>query len=206
MDLVIAALIVLASGGLTYALYRSMRGPSVRRAFARTPLTATAGITTPGRYRLAGRVVPIGEVPTSETSGRRYVARELRIVASAGDAGSTRPAQQAVDFLLDDGGARTLVRVDGARVALDRDYAAPKTTLDQVPWVDQLLRAGGYHNGSPTTCTIRLYEGVLAPGDRAGVLGYLEPADGHAAGLGATHVVRAGSDGPLLIRAEPAAG
>lgn len=206
MDLVVAALVVLIGGGITYALYRSMRGPSVRRAFVRVPVTTAAGITTPGRYRLTGQVVPIGEVPASEASGRPYVARDLRIVVSAGDSGSTRPAHQAVDFLLDDDGTRTLVRVDGARVAIDRDFAAPKTTLDQVPWADALLRAGGYHNGSPATCTVRLYEGVLAPGEQAGVLGHTEPADGHAAALGATHVMRALPDVPLLIRAEPAAG
>lgn len=204
MELLIAVVVALATIVLTYVVYRSMSGPSVRRAFAEVPVTTVAGLAAPGRYRFSGTVVAIGEPPTSEASGRRYVARDLRIVASAGDSGSTRPARQAVDFLLDDGSGRVLVRGRDAVVAIDRDFTAPRTTLDQVPWVDRLLRAGGYHNGSPATCTIRLYEGVLAPGARAGVLGHAEPAaDAYAAGLGATHVVRAQADVPLMIRAEP---
>ncbi|HEX5596866.1 MAG TPA: hypothetical protein VFX61_12755 [Micromonosporaceae bacterium] len=202
MEAVSVGVVILAAIGLAYAVYRVMTGPSVRSAFARAPVTAAADITTPGRYRLTGRVVPVGEPPTSEASGRAYVARDLRIAVSAGDSGSTRGAQEVVDFLLDDGTTRTLVRAESAVVAIDRDFAAPKTTLDQVPWVDALLRAGGYHNGSPSTCTVRLYEGILAPGTHAGVLGHAGPADERASALGATHVVRSQPGAPVMIRAE----
>lgn len=204
MDVLIAILLGLGSVGVVYAVYRSMSTASGRRAFARLPVTAAADITGPGPYRLTGQVIPIGQPPRSQASDRPYVARDLRIVESAGDSGSTRPARQIVDFLLDDGTGRVLVRADHASFTLARDFAAPRTTLDQVPWVDELLRAGGYHNGSPATCKIRIYEGVLAPGDRAGVIGHAAPADDHAASLGASHTISAESGSHLFIRAEGA--
>jgi len=202
VDVAITALVILATAGLAYAINRAIAGPAVHRAFAHLPLTAAADITEPGRYRLTGRVVPIGEPPTSEASSRQYVARDLRIVESAGDSGSTRPSQQVVDFLLDDGTTRVLVRAEHAVFTIDRDFEAPTTTLDQVPWVETLLRAGGYRNGSPATCKIRVYEGVLAPGAHAGVAGYAEPADEYASSLGAASVIRSQPGTPVMIRAE----
>lgn len=207
-ELLLVAFVVVAGIGAVYLVYRALLGGSVRGAFKGLSVTQVADIPGPGRFRLAGRVVTIGEPPVSETSGRAYVARDLRIVeGGTGDSASTRPAKQVCDFLLDDGTGRALVRGGGgggedAIVAISRDFEAPKTTLDQLPWVDELLRAGGYHNGSPSTCTIRLYEGVLAPGAFAGVVGWIEPADDEAGRLGATHVVRAEAGKPVAIRPE----
>lgn len=199
-----AVVFVLLAVGLAFVMYRAVAAPSVRRAFHRLPVTAAVDIAGPGVYRLSGTVRPIGQAPVSQASGRPYVARDMRIVPSDGDSGSERAAQQAVDFLLDDGTAVTLVRTRDAVLAIDRDYEAQRTTLDQVPWVDALLRAGGYHNGSPATCKIRLWEGVLAPGDHAGVVGHVEPADDDAVSRGATLVLRPGAGTPVAIRAEPA--
>lgn len=197
---IIVVVVILVAAGLTYLTYRSMSGPSARRAFARMPVTAAADVATPGAFRLTGLVVAVGEPPVSEASGRPYVARDMRIVPSAGDSGSARPAQQAVDFLLDDGTAITLVRARDAVVSIERDFTAPRTTLDKVPWVDSLLRAGGYSNGSPTTCNIRFYEGVLAPGAHADVLGFAEEADAQAAALGATRVLSTKGGTQVMIR------
>jgi hypothetical protein len=198
-----AVVIVLVSVGLAFVMYRAVAAPSVRRAFARLPVTAAVDVARPGVYRLSGTVKPIGQAPVSQASGRPYVARDMRIVPTDGDSGSERAAQQAVDFLLDDGTAVTLIRAQDAVLAIDRDFEAERTTLDQVPWIDALLRAGGYRNGSPTTCDIRFWEGVLAPGDHAGVVGHVEPADDDAAALGATLVLRPEAGAPVTIRAEP---
>lgn len=198
-----AVVIVLVSVGLAFVMYRAVANPSARRAFTRLPVTAAADVAGPGVHRLSGTVKPIGKAPVSEASGRSYVARDMRIVPSAGDSGGTRAAQQAVDFLLEDGTAVALIRAGDAVLAIDRDFEAERTTLDQVPWIDALLRADGYHNGSPATCNIRFWEGVIAPGDRAGVVGYAEPADANAASLGASLVLRPEAGRPVMIRPEP---
>jgi hypothetical protein len=203
MDASIAALLVLVAGALLVVTYRAVGG-GARRAFA-TPLATIGEATAPGIARFAGTAVALGQAPVSEASGRPYVARDLRIVpGGGGDSASTRPAQQAVDFLLDDGTGVALVRAAEAGVTVDRDHEMPATTLDQVPWVDAILRSGGYRNGSPATCTIRLYEGVLGPGDRAGVVGHVEPADAEARAAGASVVVRPEGTTRVAIRKEPA--
>jgi hypothetical protein len=203
VDAPIAALLVLVAGALLVVTYRAVGG-GARRAFS-APLATIGDTTTPGVARFAGTALALGQAPVSEASGRPYVARDLRIVpGGGGDSGSTRPAQQAVDFLLDDGTGVALVRAGQAGVSLDRDHEMPGTTLDQVPWVDAILRSGGYRNGSPSTCTIRLYEGVLGPGDRAGVVGHVEPADAEARAAGASVVVRPEGGTRVAIRKEPA--
>lgn len=184
---------------------RSLSGGSAKRLFGSTPLETVDRATAGGVHRLAGVARPIGEPPVSEASGRPYVARDLRLRPHDGSGSSTmRAASQAVEFLLDDGTGRALVRATGAAVMLDRDHEAPRTTLDRVPWADALLRAAGYHNGSPSTCTVRIYEGVLQPGERAGVVGYVEAADDEARALGAAIVVRRAEGTPLAVRREPA--
>jgi hypothetical protein len=207
VDLILVALLVLAAAAAAYLVYSRSAGGSARRAFT-APLATVAETTAPAVARLSGTVVAIGDAPVSEASGRSYVVRDLRIVeGGGGDSSSTRPAQQAVDFLLDDGTGIALVRSADAAVSIERDHELPRTTLDQLPWVDAILRAGGYRNGSPETCTIRLYEGVLAPGDRAGVAVHVEPADDAARAVGAAVVVRAAGPARVAIRreAEPTA-
>lgn len=199
MEAVLVGAIVLASLLLAYLAYQALMGSprGVRRRFAKLPVTHVADAVSPGVYRFEGRVRAIGEVPVSQASGRAYVARDLRIVPfDGGDSAGTRSAQQAVDFLVDDGTGVALVRAGRAAVAIDRDFEAPRSTLDRLPWVDELLREGGYVNGSPETCRIRLYEGVLSPGDPVGVIGQVEPADREARALGAAVVVSARAVAP----------
>src|SRR5690606_14200634 len=159
MDVLLVTALVVAALALLAVVHHSTAGG--RRAFA-GPLVTIAGASAPGVARLAGSIRPIGEPPVSEASGRPWGARDLRITPGGdGDSASTRPSQQAVEFLLDDGTGVALVRARDAAVRIERDHEMPRTTLDQVPWVDAILRAGGYRNGSPSTCTIRLHEGVL---------------------------------------------
>ena len=200
-EILVIALLVAASVVALYLAHRASGARSARGAFARVPLTTVEGAEPPAVRRLSGTARPIGEVPVSEASGRPYLAQDLRIVAHDGGGGSAsrRGASRSVDFLLEDATGTALVRAEDALVALDRDFEAPRTTLDKVPWVDALLRAGGYRNGSPATCRIRLYEGVLAPGGRVGAVGEVERADAAARAAGAVVVVRA-----RAVRAEPA--
>lgn len=205
MDLIIIALLVVAILAGHYMVRRQLYGPSVGRAFAKHSVTSIGDITLPGRYRLAGKAIAIGDAPVSEASGRPWLARDMRIdESSSGDSGTIRPARQAVDFLLDDGTGTVLVRGDGATVAIDRNFEMPQTTLDQVPWVDELLRAGGYFNESPKYCKIKLREGVLQEGTLTGVVGHLEIADAEARRLGAKWVVQAEGGTPVAIRPEVA--
>ncbi|MFG2088665.1 hypothetical protein [Spirillospora sp. NPDC048824] len=200
MDLVLVLLVVAGSvGGLVLLYLRA--GGSVKRAFAKAPASTVAAAS--GVCRLSGRARAVGAVPASEASGRSYLARELAIVPSSGDSDGTHRFGQAVDFLLDDGSGVALVRAAGGRVAVARDFEAPVTTLDKVPWVDDLLRSGGYRNGSPATCRIRLYEGVIDQGAQVGVLGQAEPPDDAARALGAVVVIRGTASEPVMIRPEP---
>jgi len=191
MAIVLVAAAVLLGVAATVLLLRRVTGAGGGLGPRRVPLTTLDAAGPPGVRRVAGTVRALDAPPVSEASGRPYVARDLRIAAHDGSGPvSYRGAQSACDFLLDDGTATALVRAEaGGRVALPRDFEAPRTTLDQVPWVDALLRAGGYRNGSPATCRIRVYEGVLSPGDRAEVVGHVEPADAQARALGAAFVV-----------------
>lgn len=207
MEIILVAVIVLVSLVAVFFMYQMSGGGRffIKRAFGKTPLSTVEAVRTPGRYRLAGVARPAdAEPPVSQASGRSYLARDLRIIPKDGsETGSGRSAVESFDFLLDDGTGVALVRAENGAVALDRDFEAPQTTLDKVPWVDRLLREGGYHNGSPETCKILIYEGVLQPGDRAGVIGHAEPADARAQALGASIVVRVEGPTKLLIRAEP---
>jgi hypothetical protein len=201
MDVFLVLLLVAVSlGGIVLAHRRA--GGSVKRAFARTPPSTVADAGPSAMCRLSGRAVAVGAVPVSEASGRSHVARELAITPSSDGSDGTHRFEQAADFLVDDGTGVALVRGAGARVAAESDFKAPVTTLDKVPWVDELLRAGGYHNGSPSTCRIRLYEGVIEVGAQVGVLGWAEPPDAEARELGATLVIRGTASDPLMIRAE----
>ncbi|XRQ07142.1 hypothetical protein ACN3XK_63250 [Actinomadura welshii] len=198
MDVFLVLLVVVGSVGGLVLLYRR-GGGSVNRAFAKAPASTVAAAS--GVCRVAGRVGAVGAVLVSEASGRSYVARELAIVPSSDGSDGTHRFGQAVDFLLDDGSGVALVR-GGGRVAVARDFEAPVTTLDKVPWVDDLLRSGGYHNGSPATCRIRLYEGVIAPGAHVGVVGSAGPPDESARALGAVVVI----SGAVMIRPERVSG
>lgn len=209
MEALLAAGIVLVSLVGVYFAYQAIGGGAhaIKRRFARLPLTTVSGAGAAGTYRLSGRARPLGDdAPVSQASGRAFLAQDLRIVPSDGsESGSTRAAQRAVDFLLDDGTGVALIRAEECLVAIERDFEAPRTTLDEVPWVDELLRAGGYRNGSPATCNIRLYEGVLEPDGQVGVIGHVEPADAAARAHGASVVVRPHGSVKLMIRSEAAA-
>ncbi|MGP4022929.1 hypothetical protein [Actinomadura sp. 3N407] len=199
MDVFLVLLLVAVSLGGLALMYRRVGG-SVKGAFKRTPSSKVADAS--GVCRLSGRAVAVGVVPVSEASGRSYLARELAIVPSDGEYGGTHRFGQAVDFLLDDGSGVALVKAGGGRVAVARDYKAPVTTLDTVPWADELLRSDGYHNGSPATCRIRVYEGVIEAGAQVGVLGQAEPPDDAARELGAVVVIRGTRSALVMIRPE----
>lgn len=198
MNVVLVLLLVAVSlGGLVLVYLRKGFGG----AFTKAPATTVAA-APPGVGRFSGRAVAAGAVPVSETSGRSYLARELAIVPSSDGSDGTHRFGQAVDFLLDDGSGVALVRGAGGRVSVSRDFTAPVTTLDKAPWADELLRSGGYHNGSPSTCRIRVYEGVIEDGSQVGVVGQAEEADDAARALGATLVIRGTPSQPVMIRAE----
>ncbi|GAA0553499.1 hypothetical protein GCM10009546_14440 [Actinomadura livida] len=200
MQVVLVLLLIVLSVGALVLVYMRL-GFSVNRVFARTPLS-TVATAEPGVCRLAGRAVALGAAPVSEASGRAYVARRLAIVPSSDGSDGTHRFGQAVDFLVDDGSGIALVKGAGGRVSVSQDYEAPVTTLDKVPWVDVLLRSGGYYNGSPTTCRIRLYEGVVEDGAQVGVRGQVEAPDDEARALGASVVIRGTASDPVMIRAE----
>jgi len=203
MEIVIVAVMVIVSLAAVHLAHQSRSGGlTVKRQFGRTTVSRIRDVTSPGIVQLSGTVRELDDAPVSEASGRPYVARDMRItIRDGGDGAPTRPASNAVDFLLDDGTGVALVRARDAAVLIDRDFEAPRTTLDQVPWLDALLRAGGYHNGSPARCRIDLREGVLSPGAAAGVVGHAEPADHEARMLGATIIIRPIDKTRVAIRA-----
>lgn len=171
----------------------------VRRAIAAVVPTPVDQLTAGTAHRVDGTVRAVTAASPSPGTGTPCVAYDVWISAFPGDSPSRRSAQSAVDFLVDDPAGTVLVRAAGASIAIERDLAAPPTTLDQAPFADQVLRAQGVSIGSPTTCRVEVLEGVLAPGDPVSVLGHVEPADDAARALGAAFVVRGADGDPLRI-------
>lgn len=201
VDLAVIAVVGVLSVFALVVLHRRRSGAGlVRRQFARHPTATIGGATIGVTVRLDGRIAPVGEPPLSEVSARPWVVRDLRIVVRVDDGAPTRPAQEAVDFVIDDGTGAALVRGKDVLVAVERDFEAPETTLAEQPWADRLLRAGGYHNGSPTTCRLQIYEGVIAPGDLVSVIGRVEPAGPEVRRLGATVVLGPVQRTPVVLR------
>ncbi len=207
MELVaLAVLAVVVVVGL-YLMYQQMLGrPRNRDAqFAAATLTPISAIADSGVHRLAGTSRPVGEVADSPVSGRPYLALDVLVQAHQ-DGTNRRIHRSAVDFLLDDGTGVALVRASEVEVAVEHDFESEPASLDQVPFADQVLRNGGIRIGSPTTCRVRMWEGVLRPGERVGVLGHVEPADAAARSAGASWIVRPSEGVRLLVRREPADG
>lgn len=204
-EVVAVAVIVAMAIGAAIALRGAMSGASTAAGQFRRYEAVPVGDVAAGEVvHVVGVVRAVGEPPVSEVSGRAFVARDLRITTNDGDGGHpARPARQVVDFMVDDGTGAILVRGDGALVAIERDAEMPATTLDQAMWLDPLLRASGYHNGSPATCKVRVREGVIGVGDRVGVVG-LAVADPAAAAVDARLVLTAGRV-PVAIRVPPPA-
>lgn len=194
---------VVVIGGL-YLMYQQMLGrPRSRDArFAAVEPTPVSGIREPGVHRLAGTARPLGEVLDSPVSGRPHLALDVLVQAHQ-DGTTRRTHRSAVDFLLDDGTGVVLVHASEVEVAVEHDFESEPTPLDQVPFADEVLRRGGVRIGSPTTCRVRMWEGVIQPGERVGVLGQVEPADAAARSAGATWVVRSAEGTRLLVRREP---
>lgn len=201
-----AGVLALVVGIGLYVLYQQQMGNprGVARRFSAAPVSRIDAIDGAGPHRLSGTARALGAAPTSPVSGRPYLALDVLVQAHS-DGTSRRTHRAAVDFLLDDGSGVVLVRAGGVEVPVQHDHDHPATSLDQAPFADEVLRAGGVSIGSPTTCRVRMFEGVLAPGTQVGVLGVAEPADDAARALGALWSVRAGPGAPLLVRAEPAA-
>lgn len=201
-DLVIVVVIAVVAIGAIFLVRGQMSGANIIRRQLAQSVPATVAEAAPGTIvRLTGVVRAVGDAPVSELSSRSFVARDLRITTQDGDGGHpTRPARQSFDFLLDDGTAVALIRATGAAVAVKRDVDLPTTTLDQVMWLDPILRASGYHNGSPQTCRVTVSEGIVGPGDRISVVGAVADDDAMARDLGARVAIISG-DLPVAILA-----
>lgn len=199
-DLVVNLLVAVVAIGAILKVRGQMSGaPVIRRQLTQAE-EATVAAAEPGTLvRLTGVIQPVGEARISEISNRPFVARDLRITTRESDGGHpTRPARQSFDFLLDDGTGVALVRAKGAAVSIDRDAEMPQTTLDQVMWLDPLLRASGYHTASPHSCRVWVTEGVVGPGDRVTVAGMVASDNSEADALGAKITIT-GSDQPVVI-------
>lgn len=199
-DLLVVVIVVAAAIGAVVVVRRQMDGETIiRRQLAQAEVTTVATAVPGTVVRLTGVIRAVGEAPLSEMSERPFVARDLRITTRDGDGGHpTRPARQSFDFLLDDGTGVALIRASGAAVSLPRDVETPTTTLDRVMWLDPILRASGYHNGSPQTCRVTVSEGLVGPGDRVSAVGLVSADDAMAADLGARISLSSG-DHPIAI-------
>lgn len=198
-------LAVVVAAALALAVVWRLRGRleagprQVRRALAAVAPTPPTALAAGARHRFDGVARAVFEPAPSPATGRPHLAYDVWISAFPGDSPSRRTAQGADDLLVVNAGVVVLVRGEGATVGIERDVEAPETTLDQVPEVDRLLRSLGVGIGSPSTCRVRMTEGIIAPGDPVAVLGHVEEADEEAAALGAAFVMRATRDQPLLI-------
>lgn len=195
--LVVAAVAVVVVWRMRGALEGNPR--DVTRALAAVAPSPIGDVVAGARHRLDGIARPVGAPGSAPASGRPCLAYDVWVSAFPGDSPSRRSAQAASDLLLEVDGTVLLVRGDGAAVSIERDHEAPETTLDQVPFADQVLRSQGVSIGSQSTCRLQMREGVIAPGDAVAVLGLVEAPDEEAARLGATWLLRAAPGQPLLI-------
>lgn len=205
MEIVIVVAMVVVSVIVAWRMRASLEGTDgkIARAIAAATPTSVSDVVAGTAHRIDGTVRAAAPPGPSPATGRPCVAYDVGISAFAGDSPSRRSAHGAQDFLVEDGTGTILVRSDGAAVAVERDLDAPRTTLDQVPFADQVLRSQGVSIGSPTTCRIDMAEGIIAVGDRVSVLGHVDAADDEARSLGATFVLRAAPDRSLLISRAP---
>lgn len=194
-DLVGVLVVAIVTVGLILKVRGQMSGAGViRRQLAKSVPATVAEAEAGTVVRITGIVRAVGEAPISEISRRPFVARDLRITTEDGDGGHpTRPARQSFDFLIDDSTGVALVQARDAAVSIPRDAVLPTTTLDRVMWLDPILRASGYHHGSPQYCTVRASEGVVGPGDRISVVGQVGSGDTMARDLGARITITAGA-------------
>lgn len=207
MEIVIVVAMVVVSVIVAWRMRASLEGTDgkIARAIAAATPTSVSELVAGTARRIDGTVRAAAPPGPSPATGRPCVAYDVGISAFAGDSPSRRSAHGAQDFLVEDGTGTILVRSDGAAVAVavERDLDAPRTTLDQVPFADQVLRSQGVSIGSPTTCRIDMAEGIIAVGDRVSVLGHVDAADEEARSLGAAFVLRAAPDRSLLITRAP---
>ncbi len=201
MEILIVIVLAAVAVVVVWRLRGSLEGTpgKVTRAIAAAEPTAVAALAPGTAQRVDGIARPVAPPSPSPATGRPCVAYDVWISAFPGDSPSRRSAQAAVDFLVEDDTGTVLVRAAGAAVAIERDTSAPTTTLDQVPFADQVLRAQGVSIGSPTTCRVEMVEGVLGPGDPVSVLGHVEAPDADALALGAAFVLCTTPDRPVLI-------
>lgn len=201
MEIVIVVVLLGVGIAIAWRMRGALEGTprQVTRAIERVAPTPLAGVEAGGRHRIDGVARPVDQPFPSPATGQPCLAYDVWISAFPGDSPSRRSAQGAEDFLLDDGTAVALVRVDGAAISIERRHEAPRTTLDQVPFADQVLRSQGVSIGSQATCRLEMREGIIGPGDPVAVVGQVDPADDDARRLGADYVVRAAPGTPLLI-------
>lgn len=204
MELVAVAVLLVVVAAGSYLMYQQQMGHPRRIAarVASMPVTTLGEVDAPGPGRLTGVARALDVAPASPVSGRAYLALDVMVQAHS-DGVSRRTHRTAVDFLLDDGTGVALVRAAGEEIPVVHDHESQPTSLDRVDFADQVLRAGGVSIGSPSTCQVRMWEGVLQPGSTIGVVGRVEPADAAARAVGAGWVVRGHDDVRLLVRPEP---
>lgn len=203
MGMGLLVLVVLVAVGCVVVLTRrGLLGGGTATFRGATRHSVASAAEHPGaRVAVRGVARAAGLTPTSEATGREYLARDLRLRPFDGSStSSTRAVGQAIDFLLDDDSGVALVRATSVQVMLSRDLRAPTTTLDQAPWAADLLRRVGYHDGSPERCRLSVWEGVLAPGESVEVAGTAVPPDAWATSLGARLMIVADDGGGVGIR------
>lgn len=122
--------------------------------------------------RIEGTIVAADEVLQGPATGRDVVA--YRVTCRLGDVGDRGSEvvtvdERAVDFALDDGHGRVLVRATDPTLLLEPEDEMRFPTDDAPDWVVELAaRAGVDRSWGGTYCVREL---ALEPGERAGAMG-----------------------------------
>lgn len=202
---VITGVLGLVTGGAALGAWFAWK----RRRLIVDTRTSPIGSCRGGFAELKGTVVAV-ETVTAPFSDKPCVYCEYRVeeYRSRGKHGSwvtLKSDRELVDFLLDDGSGRALVRLRQAELSLTRDAAGGSGTFDNPTPKETafLQRLGIDPQGSfGFNRRLRYSETILEAGDELYVLGSVRPVergDAVAADLGARLVVEKRTGSELFV-------
>lgn len=190
----------------------------IRRALRAARRVPIAEVREGEVVRVTGRVRGVSELLRAPLSGRPCVFFEVTVeeYRSSGKSGRwvrILREQEAMDFLVEDGTGKALVRADGMRVLAQRDHEQSSGTFnDATPELEAFLaRHGEKSTGWIFNRRLRYREGIFEPGETVTVLGeahWEQDPDPETAGTGYRDVpkrlvLRPRPQGPVIASDEP---
>lgn len=218
MPVFVVLLFVVVVGILVLSYWFS-EAAKIRRALRGARKVAIVEAKEGEIVKLTGRVRPAGQTLRAPLSNRPCVFFEVTVEEYRSSGKSGRWVQviresEGVDFLVEDGTGKALVRGDGMKVLAVKDHDRRSGTFnDATPDLEAFLaRHGRKSTGWVFNKSLRYKEGAFEPGETVTVLGAVhweQDPDPETAGSGYRDVpkrlvLQPRPDGPILASDEPA--